>query len=155
MWGDVTGIKIWVKPRETSKEILVPHLVAFQALYEKTALLGLMILMVIIIDTVKVSLYWNAFNILSIQPYIWYPLHSCFGLISHFVIEAAVQNQQRILSRRPSVISQIFKKSTVSFGLITFFALKVLFVDIFITVGDVCTDFWQVRLIGLSNKQLI
>ena len=85
----------------------------------------------------------------------WYPLHSCFGLISHIVIEAAVQNQQRILSRRPSVISQIFKKSTVSFGLITFFALKVLFVDIFITVGDVCTDFWQVRVIGLSNNQFI
>ena len=79
----------------------------------------------------------------------WYPLNSSFDLISPIVIEAA------ILSRRPSVISQIFKKSTVSFGLITFFALKVLFVDIFITVGDVCTDFWQVRLIGLSNKQLI
>ena len=72
--------------------------------------------------------------------------NSSFDLISPIVIEAA------ILSRRPSVISQIFKKSTVSFGLITFFALKVLFVDIFITVGDVCTDFWQVRVIGLSNK---
>ena len=113
-----------------------------------------MMLMVIIIDIVKVSLYWNAFNILSIQPYI-YPLHSYFGLISHIVIDAAGQNQQRILSRRPSVISQIFKKSTVSFGLITFFALKVLFVDIFITVGDVCTDFWQVRVIELSSKQCI
>ena len=82
-------------------------------------------------------------------------MHSCFYLISYIVIEAAVQNQERILSRRPSVISQIFKKSTVSFGLITFFALKVLFVDIFITVGDVCTDFWQVRVIELSNKQCI
>ena len=76
-------------------------------------------------------------------------MHSTFDLISPIVIEAA------ILSRRPSVISQIFKKSTVSFGLITFFALKVLFVDIFITVGDVCTDFWQVRVIELSNKQFI
>ena len=75
--------------------------------------------------------------------------------MSHIVIETTVQNQQRMLSRRPSVISQIFKKSTVSFGLITFFALKVLFVDIFITVGDVCTDFWQVRVIGLSNKQFV
>jgi len=72
--------------------------------------------------------------------------NSSFDLISPIVIEEA------ILSRRPSVISQIFKKRTVSFGLITFFALKVLFVDIFITVGDVCTDFWQVRVIGLSNK---
>ena len=91
----------------------------------------------------------------SFNSTLYYPLHCCFGLISHIVIDAAGQNQQRILSRRPSVISQIFKKSTVSFGLITFFALKVLFVDIFITVGDVCTDFWQVRVIGFSNKQLI
>ena len=91
----------------------------------------------------------------SVTSTLYYPLHSCIGLISYIVIEAAVQNQQRILSRRPSVISQIFKKSTVSFGLITFFALKVLFVDIFITVGDVCTDFWQVRVIGLSNNQFI
>ena len=82
----------------------------------------------------------------SVNSTLYYPLNSSFDLISPIVIEAA------ILSRRPSVISQIFKKSTVSFGLITFFALKVLFVDIFITVGDVCTDFWQVRGIGLSNK---
>ena len=85
----------------------------------------------------------------SVNSTLYYPLNSSFDLISPIVIEAA------ILSRRPSVISQIFKKSTVSFGLITFFALKVLFVDIFITVGDVCTDFWQVRVIGLSSKQFI
>ena len=65
-------------------------------------------------------------------------------LMLHFLIETAVRNRRR----QPSVISQIFQKSTVSFGLITFFALKVIFVDIFITLGDVCTDFWQVCVIN-------
>ena len=51
----------------------------------------------------------------SVNSTLYYPLNSSFDLISPIVIEAA------ILSRRPSVISQIFKKSTVSFGLITFF----------------------------------
>ena len=48
--------------------------------------------------------------------------------------------------RRQSVVSQVFKSHHASFGLITFFALKVIFVDIFISIGDVFTDFWQVHL---------
>ena len=50
--------------------------------------------------------------------------------------------------RRQSVVSQVFKSRHASFGLITFFALKVIFVDIFIAIGDVSTDFWQVYVNG-------
>ena len=31
--------------------------------------------------------------------------------------------------------------------MITFFALKIIFIDIFIAIGDLSTDFWQVSLL--------
>ena len=52
--------------------------------------------------------------------------------------------------RRQSTISQVFKNRHSSFGLITFFALKVIFIDIFIAIGDVSTDFWQVYIDELT-----
>ena len=54
------------------------------------------------------------------------------------------ENQKRRIST-VSALSQHFKKNPVSFGLIGFFVLKVVFVDIFIAFGDVFSDFWQVQ----------
>ena len=59
--------------------------------------------------------------------------------------------------RRPSTVSafsQHFKKNPVSFGLIGFFVLKVVFVDIFIAFGDVFSDFWQVKMKYVLVKAL-
>ena len=41
-----------------------------------------------------------------------------------------------------------------SFVLASFYVLKVLFIDMTISLGDVCTDFWQV-LISFLNSQSI
>ena len=41
-----------------------------------------------------------------------------------------------------------------SFVLASFYVLKVLFIDMTISLGDVCTDFWQV-LISVLNSQSI
>ena len=37
-----------------------------------------------------------------------------------------------------------------SFVLASFYVLKVLFIDMTISLGDVCTDFWQVLIIFLN-----
>ena len=41
-----------------------------------------------------------------------------------------------------------------SFVLASFYVLKVLFIDMTISLGDVCTDFWQV-LINFWNAKFI
>ena len=43
-----------------------------------------------------------------------------------------------------STFSRLFRGNTASIGLAAFFVFKVLFLDIFIPLGAVSSDFWQV-----------
>ena len=87
----------------------------------------------------------NLYYLILINDFILYdslvyiPLIRWFKI---FYITVPQKNGEKV--RRQSTVSQVFKNKGASFGLITFFALKVIFVDIFIAIGDVATDFWQV-----------
>ena len=90
------------------------------------------------------------FYYMNVNYNTWSCNHSiCFTdmhLLAEFM-DSSSKSRRNVVQQKSfaSQISHIFERNGgETFGLISFFVLKVLFVDIFISLGDVCTDFWQV-----------
>ena len=89
---------------------------------------------------------------LFIKSYAYYTI-LYFG-IDHSTANTRHSSNKRKKYSDERLHDEDLELDNASFVLASFYVLKVLFIDMTISLGDVCTDFWQV-LISFLNSQSI
>ena len=89
---------------------------------------------------------------LLIKSYAYYTI-LYFG-IDHSTANTRHSSNKRKKYSDERLQNEDLELDNASFVLASFYVLKVLFIDMTISLGDVCTDFWQV-LIDFLNSQSI
>ena len=89
----------------------------------------------------------------------WLRKYSSYCTVSYFGLDHSTANTRHSSNKTKKYSDERLQDEDLeldnaSFVLASFYVLKVLFIDMTISLGDVCTDFWQV-LIDFLNSQSI
>ena len=80
-------------------------------------------------------------------------IHAYNRILDPGRLPSKVENKRHRRKSDPESISE--QDETTSFNLTGFYVLKVLFIDMTISLGDVGTDFWQVRGYTIGIRYLV